>query len=1388
MSNEIDGRAKLGARIILEAFGVDEQSKRACSFAFSSRPVPPPWKAYTFDLPFAFYYVYAPNGSITQIRSLALGIRSENYVLLAEFETQAVLILRRSKKEDSAPLLVPLRKEEDYERVVNAIKKFNFVSDVLSAHSSINSVADLLRAGAERYYTNRGLFSNYYLRERLPASLSERGRNAAKESTRFLLGLGGEMPTSAKDAPKILVALGYEAGLPTKPGYPEYSLRADAVLLDASCIVASVESLDTKTEDKAAASFQAVGALKRFTWVILTNGRLWRLYSSRVSSSSTNYFEVDLEGVVTETDPKLVYFVSLFSSSSLLPRQGTTDLDLALEGGLRYAKEIEDDLNTKVFEGQLFLNLARAVLSHSTSTSYDQEQLDDAKSIALKLLYRLLFILYAESRGLLPVEDDRYKEISLESLRQRLSAFEKQPDATSVWTSLRLLFSTISRGNHEVNVPQYDGALFTEDPALDGLSIENAHLIPALRDLTEAEGRGIDYQNLGVRHLGSLYEALLQYSVRQAEKDLVIHEDEILDAQYVADQEQKPRGFIQQGELFLSVGGLARKGTGSYYTPDEIVSFLVRKGLEPHLRARGERFKADLELLRNSSTPNPELEKKCTDDLLGLKVVDPAMGSGHFLVKAVDEITRWIIDLLRENPDAPLVRQVEEYRREIVDEQRKKGIRLDEDLLTDTVILKRMVMKRCVYGVDVNPLAVELAKLSLWLDSFTIGTPLTFLDHHVRCGDSLIGLWLQNIASTAFQNTLRSWMDDVSTAGHSLSMGVSMPADLTVEQVTRSREAYDVVREETEPYRVLLDMTCAGVIDPELGEKLPRNLELVKQTCAQKTGVKPKWWSRVEDGLKLAAKYGFFHWELEFPDAFTRERRGFDLIIMNPPWDAVKPDDDEFFTVYYPRFRRIGSKPEKRKIMKSLLDDQAISNAYDSYRFEVEERLRFFKESGQYVRRGSGDTNLWKLFLERVLNLAGKDGSFALVIPSGIVTDEGGKQLRDALFEGRIRAMFEFENTKGIFPEVHRSYKFVLLIADKTTPTDTFPAAFYLHEIEALQGKAEQEKFVEIPVELVKISAPESLSIPEVRNKGQLEVFTWLYRNHPLLNDEKKGWSVVLIRELDRTADSDLFRSDGEGWPLIEGKHFHQFTPDFEKTVFTVNPREGLARTSKHKEYRGVNDEIHRTVRLAFRDVASSTNVRSMIACILPPESFGPNTAVMVLPQKNGSPVRGKEYLRFIAYLSGIFNSFVFDFLMRSRITMHLNYFYVNQTPIPSTVDGNLAEEIVRVSSRLSAVDNRFDDFASALDVQSGPLTMRERIDLTAKLNALVAKHYGLDKERLKVILQSFEGFEEDRELEKMQEVRWNDVLIRKFNGEVRRRVLPYFDHLDSKRSAVMVE
>ncbi|MCX6677696.1 MAG: hypothetical protein NTU95_07095 [Methanothrix sp.] len=1298
-----------------------------------------------------FWHIYAPGARQSDIKKLSSGVPADNFMLLADLGDACLLVIKTfGKGKGEKPLFKPLRKPEDYEETANVLQKFDLKSDDLMAHAFLQAAKELLERSAGTAFINKGLFSNYFLKERLAKSMSERGRSLSKEASSLFPKIDQCLSSDPLSAVGILQALGFNSQAKKGAGYPEYALDFKGEKLDVCCVVASVDSLDFRTGELAAPSYQAVARLRDYSWSILSNGPVWRIYCKRSPSESTSFFELNLEGISDASDPRLIYLAAIFSAPSFIPKGGTTDIDLIYEGGVSYAKGLEEDLKSKVFDDQLFLNLVRSTLVFERTKRYSDADLEQGKRRALKLLYRLMFILYAEARGLTPLQNENYRAVSLENMRQRLNALEKAPNGKEAWQSLQTLFHMIHQGDPSAQMPEYDGDLFAEEE-IDGLQIANLHLVSALKDLMLSASGGIDYLNLGVRQLGSIYEALLEYSVNQADTDLMVYRDSnskdglsILDASFASDLQAKPKSFIPAGEIYLTVGGLARKGTGSYYTPDEIVRYLVKEGLSPHFQRREVLFRRDMETLRTLKGRDPVLELKTIEDLLGLEVVDPAMGSGHFLVAAANEITSWAISLLQENPDAPLIAQVEEDRRQILEEQAKRGIVLDAEQLTDAVILKRMVMKRCVFGVDINFMAVELAKLSLWLESFTIGSPLTFLNHHMRCGDSLIGLWKTSLHES--QNKLQRFTGELEAAGKALFHGVSQSHDLSLEELRRSRDGYERARQMTKPQEELLDLQVSSLLDP-----------------------------KAEDG-SLARKVGAFHWEYEFPDVFAETEWGFDLVVMNPPWEAVKPDDDDFFSVLHPGFRRIKSKPEKRIVMERLLKDPETKAAYLDYREKIEQRINFYRSS-EYSLRGSGDTNLWKLFMEQSMRLLAKGGSLAVVVPSGIVTDEGAKPLREKLFEGRIRGIFEFENNRGIFPDVHRSYKFALLIWDKDEPVSVFPAAFYLHDVQSLEGKAEQDKFLEMPMELVRICAPETLSIPEVRSERHLEVFAKLNQENPLLGDPKKGWHVGLVRELDRTNDSGLFRSDGQGWPLIEGKCFHQFLPDYDKPSFTVDPDQGLKRTARCKDYKdGANGFLHVTPRLAFRDVARSTDVRSTIACILPHETFSPNTAVVVVPFLCESVPRDGGYHKLISYCAGVLNSFVFDFLIRARVSIHLNFFYVNQTPVPADYHSRTAKKIMQLAARLSSPDERFRELADAVGVPFGPLTMKERLERTAELDALVARHYGLTREDLAVILESFTSFVLDPELENLEEIKWSDVLMCKFNGEVRKRVMGYFD------------
>jgi hypothetical protein len=267
---------------------------------------------------------------------------------------------------------------------------------------------ELLKSGAEKHFINRGLFSSYFLRERLDNALRQRKRDVGKESSFLASKFQDGIPSSYEEAPGILNALGYS--LVKNIGV--YELGNKLGKINAAAILVKEENMDVVvSHNRPVPSIQAVAALTKYPWVILTNGKIWRLYSSKISSASTNNFEIDIEGITDEKDPRFKYFISLFSSQALVPGQdGVNDLDFVYDAGLSYAKELEDDLRSKVFEKQLFLDLVRGILSHSKSKSYSEVILQGAKIIALRLLYRILFILYAESRLLLPVTHEKYRD------------------------------------------------------------------------------------------------------------------------------------------------------------------------------------------------------------------------------------------------------------------------------------------------------------------------------------------------------------------------------------------------------------------------------------------------------------------------------------------------------------------------------------------------------------------------------------------------------------------------------------------------------------------------------------------------------------------------------------------------------------------------------------------------------------------------------------------------------------------------------------------------------------------------------------------------------------------------------------------------------------------
>ncbi|NUM46393.1 MAG: N-6 DNA methylase, partial [Anaerolineales bacterium] len=682
----------------------------------------------------------------------------------------------------------------------------------------------------------------------------------------------------------------------------------------------------------------------RLAWGILTNGATWRLYSREVSSVASEYYEVDL-GLIFDfllgepTEEQLNQFKRwwlFFRREAFAPDGGKAFLQRVHEGSTTYAREISDKLKELVFQ-EVMPEIAGGFVAYRRQemgiTEETPEALDKIYRASLSLLYKLLFILYAEARRLLPVENPEYQARSLTALakwaEERIDKHLPLNDATHVtdrYDALLNLFRRIDRGDRMLGIPEYNGGLFSpktvENEFLEKHRLSDYAVARAVDLLVRDAGEPVDYAYISVRNLGAIYEGLL-------ENKLVVTEDggRGTDKASVSSPPSSVLLVNDKGE---------RKATGSYYTPDYIVEYNVTHTLDPILAARDAVFRAGMARIADlrrklAKEANPAANRLLQGQLetaefetreafLGIKVLDPAMGSGHFLVNAVDHLTDGIIQRMQmyhdEMGDAapwdwnPIQRLIEQVRREIIAEMTRQGLPIDPARLDDTALLTRLVMKRCIYGVDLNPMAVELAKVSLWLHSFTVGAPLSFLDHHLRWGNSLIGTDVRTVEAALrlseqkgggmqfnlFSGPFTGLLDLTKVMTE-----VAERADATLADVRQSAEQFDKFQNLLTPYKRILDLSVSQYFGNKEAKEF---LELfggdVLPALKGERKVDARYTQAIERAKELWAEKRFFHWDLEFPEVFVDLQKrdwaknpGFDAVVGNPPY--VSSRNESFY-------------------------------------------------------------------------------------------------------------------------------------------------------------------------------------------------------------------------------------------------------------------------------------------------------------------------------------------------------------------------------------------------------------------------------------------------------------------------------------------------------------
>lgn len=623
-------------------------------------------------------------------------------------------------------------------------------------------------------------------------------------------------------------------------------------------------------------------------WGILTNGRHWRLYHRDLSYRLDVYYEVDLPSLLAADDDAFTYFLAFFSQSAFLPNaSGQSFLDGAYAESTRYAAGLSDELKDNVYEALRLL--AQGFLSYPGNELQPQD-LDVIRENAFVVIYRLLFVFYAEAREFLPVTNAIYRDTySLQALAHEVETKEPfesslSPTAPRYWSRLTELFRLVNDGDEFLGIPPYNGGLFDDQrhPLLTRWRIGDRYLAAAIDQLARAKaagrtGRGfVSYRDLGIRELGSIYECLLEHRPRYATVDLAVIRQKGAE-RFIQSAELGRRRAVRTypvGSVYLETDKGERKATGSYYTPQYIVEYIVKNTLGPLI----EELKAS--------------DEDMIDGILSLKVLDPAMGSGHFLVEATDFLARALVEALGGDP-----REFEEEGEEIR-------------------WARREVVERCIYGVDLNPLAVELAKLSLWLSTVALDKPLNFLDHHLRCGNSLIGARLDDlgILPEVSRRRRKAEQQPITTlAGHRFQHAIASavgtfqqiaaaPSD-SPEDIHRKESAYETARYALSRIEAIADVWTSVYFGNEIKDK-----DAYEGLMALAEGGDADWPQPGElrwlDEAKAAAEERrFFHWELEFPEVFfdgngqPLPNAGFGVVVGNPPYVTTlsREERDYFF-------------------------------------------------------------------------------------------------------------------------------------------------------------------------------------------------------------------------------------------------------------------------------------------------------------------------------------------------------------------------------------------------------------------------------------------------------------------------------------------------------------
>lgn len=1149
-----------------------------------------------------------------------------------------------------------------------------------------------------------------------------------------------------------------------------------------------LKKLDTGKADKATnPHFQLLDYLNALgvQFGFLTNGRYWRLYDADNRQREKTFLQIDLEAILALTGDEqlnaLRTFYYLFHKDRFVAQtQQPTAIAQVLQHSADFTLAVEENLKSVIYgtqgEDSVFELMGKAIARKNPTAS-----MSELYEHSMVLLFRLLFVMYFEDKNRQLLSTHPFYPLhGLQAIFDYLRS-QANPEKFDGYSKLSYLFLLLDEGDADIDIPLFNGGLFDPERApllKTGKMFSNATLQTLLEKLLYKTSAGQtlfdtrrDYKTMSVTHLGRIYEGLLEFNFERAFEDVwyieysekgkntlidgyfdaydkgaLIKNKAKIDNKYISDDKYK----IKKGDVYLKNSSNSRKTTASYYTPTSLSEFLVKAGIDQAL-ARGVKLNE-------------------------IKILDNACGSGHFLVEALGYLTQKSLESLA--TDSALRALLDDEKAKISAQLALLNIDYEPD---EAQILKRSLLKRCIYGVDLNPFAVELARLSLWIDTFIFGTPLSFIEHHVVRGNALMGSSMS--AFTAFkgnkvggafssnqlsvtQDMFSETFDDDFAELSDIVQQLDGLKDTTAQEVEQSKRLYfgklkpAIARlSKGLNFMVYCDLLRAQGKGKEVDKLLKEEgLFVVRKSQFADDHYHPVW----DDIAQASKDYGFLHYELAFPEA----KDGFDVIVGNPPWDKVLFSDYDFFPQYKSNYRSLTNK-QKKEVQADLLDKPHIKTAYENG-FARGEIIKHYLMSVENfpLNSVSNHGNLFRYFVEKNIALLKVGGSLNYVLPSALLFEEGSQILRKHILDRQQLSFFySFENRESLFSEVDDRYKFAMMqIINQVAPQDhAVNSAFYLTQPSQLN---EANRVFDYPVDILKKLSPDQWAMMELRSHADLAILQRCYAAFKPLSEEWLDFSD----ELNVTHDKGLFieqYTDGL-LPLYEGKMIWQYEPSFATAQYWISSSAldarftskellrmaqdlGIKKAECEEKYADGISFDRNYMRLGFRTISRDTDERTLIFSLIPKECASGNSMKIskckrYTLQNDQVIVEPVSVWRLLLALA-VFNSVVLDWIARFMVQINVNKTYLMRLPVPQPSDAeiqqNQAYKTLAMNALKLTLSNDWDGFselASEFNIQKTdlPQTDKAKDKLRIENDVIVAGLYGLNADDVHHILGGF--------------------------------------------------